>query len=519
MRRLGAAFGLVAVTVLGGLGSTPGWAQAECQKVEELLRKRQNEAAATLTLEPSAGVCAASVSRAFLKAGNRDRAQELINRAARFADPLRQPELTAEILTARIELDAAPEILREDLEQLTRLDRARRDELAGRLGGQTKTVIDAYLRTPLRARCPTREIKSAWAGHLGYRTDHIEQICELAAELQQIRADGATGPDQVGTAAASLGKLRELQAETGATAGADMAFMEARLAAWRGYFGKVEQADRAADPGRKLALLREAARISQQRLDAKDPGQAARLAAELEAKGEGTVDQPAPGQTVAKAEAPPPPPAPAPSPKTTEAPVVTPAEAPRDAAPTAQTVASLPPAATAPEAARSGLLVPTDSMRDLELQIASYLQAKGEWKVEVQAKANEPDDLYLSLLFASEGMPTLRITIDTFVSARDKASNAVAEQVVKIQAYAFDSKHRRVANRARFYDFANKWMAFLWIPQRMYLDAEGEFILEWNVNLIPGGGVHIDQIHDAIAKLSEVWRDMVPELRKASVIH
>ncbi|MBM3600979.1 MAG: hypothetical protein FJX35_22500 [Alphaproteobacteria bacterium] len=461
-------------------------AQADCRQVEDHLQKRQLEAAAAQTLQPGTGICAHAVAKAFLRTGNRDRAQELINRAARFADPLLQPELTAEILVARIELEAAPEILREDLDQLKRLAPEKREELIGRLGNPVNAAINGYLKSPLRGRCPSREIKSAWASYHGHQPDRLEQVCAMTAELQRFRSVGATSADEVGAAAAELGRLRALMAEAGTPLGADAAPIEARIAAWRDYFGKVERAGRETEPSRKLASWREAVQISQRRLDAKDPADAARQVAELA----GRADVPA--HAVEEADKDPKPPAPA-------------------AGPVPALLASAP-------AGRMLALLPTDSARDLELQIAQYLRSRTTWNIEVMSKANKPDDVYLSLLFAADGIPSFRITVDTFVGERDKATNKPVEQVIKIQGYAFEAKSRRILNRARFYEFANKWTAYVWIPQRMYADAEGDLILEWHMNLTPDGGVPPDQIHDAIVKLSEVWRDLVPQLRKASLI-
>jgi len=492
--------GLVLAAVMTCLTSTGASAQADCSRIEDLVQRRQLDAAAAQTVEPGAGVCAHAVAKAFLRAGNRERAQELINRAARFADPLQQPWQTAEILIMRVELEAAPEILREDLDQLKRLDPAKRDELIAKMSAPIKAAIDAYLKAPLPNRCPSRELKSAWAPYLDYQAERLEQICGLAAELQRFRSEGATRLEQVGVAADNLAKVRELLAAIGAAPTANAAQIEARIAAWRSYFGKVDQANRETGPATKLALLREAARIAQQRLDAQDPVQAAQAADELARK----IEAPA-----------------------TSSPQV--GSPQLGAPPMRATQATAEPAAVRPagdtparpataEPKQVPILLPTDSLRDIELQIAEYLRAKTNWEIDVQSKTNKPEDLYLSILFAAENIPSNRITVDTFVSEIEKSTNKVVEQVVKVRGYAFDSKDRRILNRARFYEVANRWTASFWVPQRLYADSEGDLILEWHVNLTPDGGVHAEQIHDAIIKMSETWKDMVPALKKASVI-
>ena len=167
--------------------------------------------------------------------------------------------------------------------------------------------------------------------------------------------------------------------------------------------------------------------------------------------------------------------------------------------------------------AAGSLLYPTDSEGDLERQIGKYFEEDKGWNVDYTMWDESKDDVILKVSFQAEDAPSLTLNVDTFASAHNSDGD-VTETRVKVSTWVEyhitpDHKHRQKALEA-----INSYMATKWVPYRVYLDKDGDVVLESMIN-IPGKSypVHSEFIYDLVYRTVTAWTALYAELKDAGL--
>lgn len=168
-----------------------------------------------------------------------------------------------------------------------------------------------------------------------------------------------------------------------------------------------------------------------------------------------------------------------------------------------------------PEAGEEWLLDVSSDEESTEKRIASYFRE--QYDVEAEYHFLDEDDLYLEYGFAAdEGeFPAIAVYVDTVPSAlNEDEGGTVTERRVTITAYyVLADAAKTPANRAAILEQINLWHVERWVPQRIYLDEDGDIVLESTVN-IPGDEypVHAEIVGDQILRMYSAWSEFYQEL-------
>jgi len=170
---------------------------------------------------------------------------------------------------------------------------------------------------------------------------------------------------------------------------------------------------------------------------------------------------------------------------------------------------------TSPETDEEWFLVVSNDEESTEKRIASYFRE--HYDVEAEYHFLEEDDLYLEYGFSADSgeFPVIAVYVDTVPSALDEDSGGtITERRVTITAYyVLADAAKTPANRAAILEQINLWHLERWVPQRIYLDADGDIVLESTLN-IPGSEypVHAEIIGDQILRMYSAWSEFYQEL-------
>ncbi len=173
---------------------------------------------------------------------------------------------------------------------------------------------------------------------------------------------------------------------------------------------------------------------------------------------------------------------------------------------------------TQPEVSRqpSWLLYVSNDEESIEKRIATYFREN--YDVEAEYHFAEENDLILQYAFSSpdEAFPEISTYIDTRPSATEmrNGEEVVTERMVSLTAYyVLPNSAKNAEARALILEEINEWHVGRWVPQRIYLDEDGDIVLESMLN-IPGNNypVHAEIIGDQIIRMYSAWAEFYPLL-------
>jgi len=168
---------------------------------------------------------------------------------------------------------------------------------------------------------------------------------------------------------------------------------------------------------------------------------------------------------------------------------------------------------TQPEVSRqpSWLLYVSNDEESIEKRIATYFREN--YDVEAEYHFAEENDLILQYAFSSpdEAFPEISTYIDTRPSATEmrNGEEVVTERMVSLTAYYVLPNSAKTAEaRVLILEQINEWHVGRWVPQRIYLDEDGDIVLESMLN-IPGNNypVHAEIIGDQIIRMYSAWAE------------
>ncbi len=150
----------------------------------------------------------------------------------------------------------------------------------------------------------------------------------------------------------------------------------------------------------------------------------------------------------------------------------------------------------------------SNSEKDLETALGKYFEKEKHWKVQYLVANNDPDDIYLGLIFKmDEGTPDLRLRIDSFASNQKKG--LVVERRVLIETFLKlgitpDSPHY-----LEMLDWINRHSEKYWVPDQMFLDKDGDLALKSSQNIAGRDyNLHAEQVADMVVRLAMAWQDI-----------
>ena len=168
---------------------------------------------------------------------------------------------------------------------------------------------------------------------------------------------------------------------------------------------------------------------------------------------------------------------------------------------------------TQPEVSRqpSWLLYVSNDEESIEKRIATYFREN--YDVEAEYHFAEENDLILQYAFSSpdEAFPKISTYIDTRPSATEmqNGEEVVTERMVSLTAYyVLPNSAKNAEGRVLILEQINEWHVGRWVPQRIYLDEDGDIVLESMLN-IPGNNypVHAEIIGDQIIRMYSAWAE------------
>ncbi|MBK8978927.1 MAG: hypothetical protein IPM29_23755 [Planctomycetes bacterium] len=171
------------------------------------------------------------------------------------------------------------------------------------------------------------------------------------------------------------------------------------------------------------------------------------------------------------------------------------------------------PAAATTAQQGDNLLRVTDSTNALELQIGKYFKDEKGWKVDYRTLGDDAGDLLLDVSFGVEKHAPISFTINAVPAARD--GDKVVETRISIRSWFVIGVGPDHPMRGKVLEAINEHLQGYWIPQRVYLDSDGDLTLESNVN-IPGADypVHPEQIADLVIRTVYAWETLADKLEE-----
>lgn len=165
------------------------------------------------------------------------------------------------------------------------------------------------------------------------------------------------------------------------------------------------------------------------------------------------------------------------------------------------------------------LLPVVDDEETVEKRIARYiLEVHG---IEAEYKFAEEDDLFLQYSFNSDGQsfPKIAVFVDSLASNSEEtdAGAITTERRVTISAYyVLPDEAKTPASRAALLEVINEWHIGKWVPQRIYLDHEGDIAMESSIN-IPGKDyeVHTEVVIDQMYRMYSAWASFYQVLQES----
>jgi hypothetical protein len=157
-----------------------------------------------------------------------------------------------------------------------------------------------------------------------------------------------------------------------------------------------------------------------------------------------------------------------------------------------------------------------DDEESIEKRIATYFRER--YDVEAEYLFADENDLYLQYVLSSNdgNYPDLLVYVDSQPSATNlvDGEEKTTERRVTVSAYyVLPDEFKTTKVRAVLLEKINHWHIGRWVPQRIYLDKDGDIVLESTFN-IPGDDypVHVEIVGDQILRMNSAWQEFYLDL-------
>jgi hypothetical protein len=159
--------------------------------------------------------------------------------------------------------------------------------------------------------------------------------------------------------------------------------------------------------------------------------------------------------------------------------------------------------------AHEWLLPVVDDEETVEKKIAHYIREVHG--IEAEYKFAGEDDLFLQYNFNSneDDFPNIAVFVDSLPSNSEETDDGpiTTERRVTISAYyVLPDEAKTPESRAALLELINEWHIGKWVPQRIYLDHDGDIAMESSIN-VPGKDfeVHTEVIIDQMYRMYSAW--------------
>ncbi len=174
------------------------------------------------------------------------------------------------------------------------------------------------------------------------------------------------------------------------------------------------------------------------------------------------------------------------------------------------------PRALGDSSSTAPLLYVTQDESTIERTIAEYIERVDNVTATYRLVPGNNDDLVLQYTLSPDGVPPVRLIIDTEVSGRGP-SGEVTERVIHLTAgYPLPDSARNEAVVARLLALNNLWQERCWIPHSIHVREEGLLVMQSHLN-IPDRDtpVSAEAVRDLIIRMLMSWQEYYPRLEKA----
>lgn len=159
----------------------------------------------------------------------------------------------------------------------------------------------------------------------------------------------------------------------------------------------------------------------------------------------------------------------------------------------------------------------TDSLRDVETQIATFLQEQFKLSTSFQVINNNPDDLAVAVRIAEtpqQSVPELSVRIDTRVISRQNSDQAPAVQVISIASAAnVQIKENKELEALRMLNAVNAQT----VPAHAYL-AGRQIVVSNNQLLTPDAALSADRFGIVFINVLRTWPALLKALRQQELL-
>jgi hypothetical protein len=158
------------------------------------------------------------------------------------------------------------------------------------------------------------------------------------------------------------------------------------------------------------------------------------------------------------------------------------------------------------------LLYPAQDEASVERKVAAYLKATEGLEGKIETFEADTSDVYVLYKLTPGNAPGILVTVDTLVAGKDK--DKVTERTIELAAvYTLADEAKTPAVRQKILELNNSWHQENWTPGRIYLDTDGDLVLETYVN-IPGQNtpIHAELVRDALLRIKSAWNEYYPRL-------
>lgn len=140
----------------------------------------------------------------------------------------------------------------------------------------------------------------------------------------------------------------------------------------------------------------------------------------------------------------------------------------------------------------------------MELALVEALD-KAELRYTVQESAQDINDVYITLEWGDDTVPTFRTVIDTLPSSGDGLQRAVL-------VYLYTDQRVAPAGRVPTLELLNAANQKYWVGE-LFLSDDGDIRGEWAVNTQEGGGLSAFSVVSMVRRYAALWFDVYPELK------
>jgi len=153
---------------------------------------------------------------------------------------------------------------------------------------------------------------------------------------------------------------------------------------------------------------------------------------------------------------------------------------------------------------------------EMERAIAAYIAETHGIHADLNEIEDIPGDIYLEYVLGDGPAPKLPVYVDTAPSAHETETGRVSERCVRIHACLLLPKAAKTsANRLKILELNNTWHREKWTPGRLYLDEDGDLVLETFLN-VPGpkAPLQAEMVFDMLQRMAKAWQEYYERLKR-----